>query len=541
MKIALCQINTTVADFEGNVRKISEYASRVAARGAGLAVFPELAVTGYPPRDLLLRVDFVESVHRALRDLARRVRLPLLVGTVVPNESKVGKPLYNAAAFVRGGRVAAVFRKMLIPTYDVFDEARYFEPGGAPGAIRIGRERVGVTICEDVWNDADFWPKRLYRVDPVAILWKQRFDLLVNLSASPFELGKADLRRRMLAAAALKYRRPVLQVNLVGGNDELLFDGNSLAIDAAGRTVARGNAFEEDMVVVDTDRLSPISCVSPSEAAEAYEALVMGTRDYARKTGFLSAVLGLSGGIDSSVTACIAAAALGPKNVLGVLMPGPYSSRGSIDDSRALAKALGIPTVTVSIVPIFRAFLQTLRAVFKGLKPDATEENLQARLRGTILMALSNKFGHLLLTTGNKSEMSVGYCTLYGDMCGGLAVISDAPKMLVYAMGRHINGILPVIPDPVFKKAPSAELRPNQTDQDSLPPYPVLDRFIDAYVERLEPPSRMKIPGFSHAKRETWARKIDAAEYKRRQAPPGLKLTPLAFGSGRREPIARKI
>lgn len=551
MKIALCQINTTVADFGGNARKILDFTGRAARGGAHLALFPELAVTGYPPKDLLLRSDFVAGAMKALKDIARLAPIPMLVGTVIRNMAGVGKPLHNVAAFLQDGRIKTFAPKMLIPTYDVFDEARYFEPAKTPTLIRIGGKRIGVTICEDLWNDRDFWPRRHYFVDPVSMLRKKGFDVLVNLSASPFELGKVKLRHKMLKAAAKKYGRPVFQVNLVGGNDDILFDGNSLAIDAVGRLMARGKAFAEDMRVVDSgaqtdrsslDKLGMSGGIGTSgKAEEAHEALVMGVRDYAGKTGFRSAVLGLSGGIDSSVTACVAAEALGPQNVLGVLMPGPYSSKGSVEDSRKLAEALGMTTRVISIVPMVRASLKTLRPVFAGRRPDVTEENIQARVRGMILMAISNKFGHLLLTTGNKSEMSVGYCTLYGDMCGGLAVISDVPKMLVYGIGRHINRIRPIIPKSVFTKAPSAELRPNQTDQDSLPPYPVLDAFIEAYVERLTPPGRMRISKMRRSDIQMWANKIDAAEYKRRQAPPGLKITSRAFGAGRREPIARKI
>ncbi len=540
MKIAMCQIDTTVADFEGNVRKILEVTDRAKALGAELAVCPELAVPGYPPKDLFFRADFIDAARRALGDLTRRSKIATLAGSIAPNATGNGKPLFNIAAFIQNGRVQASAQKMLIPTYDVFDEARYFEPGSGPTSIRIGGRRIGVTICEDVWNDADFWPRRLYRVDPVRMLAAKGFDALVNLSASPFELGKADLRQKLLSALAKKYRRPVLQVNLVGGNDELLFDGNSSAIDSRGRTIARGAAFREDLKTVDLES-PPMSLPRLSRAAEAYEALVMGTRDYARKTGFRSAILGLSGGIDSSVTACIAAAALGRENVTGVLMPGPYSSKGSVRDAGALVKALGIRSRLISIVPMVQASLRALKPAFRGCRPDVTEENLQARIRGNVLMALSNKFGHLLLTTGNKSELSVGYCTLYGDMCGGLAVISDAPKMLVYGIGRHINRRARIIPEVVFTKAPSAELRPNQTDQDSLPPYPVLDAFVDAYVEKHTPLSKIRVRGLSAKDVWTWAKKIDAAEYKRRQAPPGLKLTSRAFGIGRREPIARKI
>ncbi len=541
MKIALGQINTTVADFEGNALRIIEMTGRAAGVGADLAVFPELAVTGYPPKDMLLRTDFVDRAGRSLAEIARRSPIPVLIGTVRKNAKGAGKPLHNSAAFIRNRRIESWADKMLIPTYDVFDEARYFEPAARPAAIRLGGKRIGVTICEDVWNDPDFWPKRTYRQDPVALLGRAGFDILINLSASPFEIGKGDLRRRMLAGAAKKYRRPVLQVNLVGGNDELLFDGQSLAIDPEGRVLRMGKAFAEDLVLVDLEDTRWISPPNRGTEEEAYEALVMGTRDYAAKTGFRSAILGLSGGIDSAVTAGIAVEALGHRQMRAVSMPGPYSSKSSVSDSEALAKRLGIRLEKIPITPIFRACLRGLKPVFKGTPKDVTEENLQARIRGMILMALSNKFGHLLLTTGNKSELSVGYCTLYGDMCGGLAVISDVPKMLVYAIGRHINRRATIIPDAIFTKAPSAELRPHQTDQDSLPPYPVLDALIEAYVERMRPADIIRVPGLSLKQIRRWTTAIDRAEYKRRQATPGLKLRPRAFGQGRREPIARKI
>lgn len=545
MKIALCQIDTTVGDFSGNTRKILSAGTLAAARGADLAVFPELAIPGYPPKDLLLRSDFVESAGRALSDVSRKTPLALVVGTILPNTSRVGKSLYNVAAFVRRKKSPAVFaRKMLIPSYDVFDESRYFEPAARPVRISFGGMDIGLSICEDVWNDETARSvSRQYSVNPVKMLMRSGIDVLLNLSASPFELGKPARRFRMISRIARKYRRPVVQVNLVGGNDELLFDGNSIAVDAGGRLRSQGKAFREDMQMFD---LGPASVPyrgrfrRAQRAEEAYESLVMGTRDYARKTGFRSAVLGLSGGIDSSVTACIAAAALGPSNVLGVLMPGPYSSRGSVRDAEALVRTLGIRSVTVRIDPLIRAFRSILSTVFKGLPADVTEENLQARIRGVILMALSNKFGHLLLTTGNKSELSVGYCTLYGDMCGGLAVISDTPKMLVYAVGRHINRSRRIIPEAVFTKPPSAELRPNQTDQDTLPPYPVLDAFVDDYVEKMRPAGICGPAKLTLKERRELAKKIDMAEYKRRQAAPGLRLTPQAFGYGRRHPIARK-
>ncbi|MBI4178851.1 NAD+ synthase [bacterium] len=549
MKIALGQINTVVGDFEGNSRKILSAASLASSRGADLAVFPELALPGYPPRDLVLRAEFVSAAGRALAELSRRAPLPLLVGTLLPNRSKIGNPLFNAAAYVQPRRPVRTFaRKMLIPTYDVFDELRYFEPSDRPTVLSVGGYRIGVSICEDIWNEDPFLarplrkfiPVRRYAKNPVGMLKKMGFDLLVNLSASPFELGKATRRLRLLRSVARKCHRPVALVNLVGGNDELLFDGNSLAVDASGTLLAQGRAFSEDVQVVDFSKSARVPFSEMPRAEEAYEALVMGTRDYARKTGFRSAVLGLSGGIDSSVTACVAAAALGPKNVTGVLMPGPFSSKGSIRDAELLARALGISAITVPISPPFRAFQSALRPVFKGLPRDVTEENLQARIRGTLLMAVSNKFGHLLLTTGNKSELSVGYCTLYGDMCGGLAVISDVPKMLVYEIGRHINRLRRVIPEAVFTKAPSAELRPNQTDQDSLPPYSALDAFIDDYVEWIRPAPACGPRRMPAALREKLAADIDRAEYKRRQAAPGLRITRHAFGYGRRLPIARK-
>ncbi|KAB2659736.1 MAG: NAD+ synthase [Verrucomicrobia bacterium] len=547
MRIAIAQSNLTVGDIAGNEARILGAYRRGIEAGVELVVCPELAVTGYPPRDLLLRPAFVRENLAAVQRLAAATGpVGLLVGFVSEHPERPGRGLRNSAALLRNGSVVAIRHKTLLPTYDVFDEDRYFEPATDNLPIDFDGRKLGVTICEDVWNDADFWPERRYRPDPASVLVAAGAEILVNLSASPWHLDKDRTRHGMLANLARKTRRPVVYCNLVGGNDELVFDGQSVAFDATGALAVQGAAFAEDFLVVDTD--APGAAVPRVHGREEllFGALVLGTRDYLHKCGFKSAVLGLSGGIDSAVVACIAVEALGLGNVRGLALPSQYSSPGSLDDARALSANLGIAHDVVPIQPPFEAVKEQLRGVFAGLPEDVAEENIQARLRGVILMAMSNKFGSLLLTTGNKSELAVGYCTLYGDMCGGLAVISDVPKTQVYRLAEWINADSAArfgrawIPRASIDKPPSAELRPNQTDQDSLPPYEVLDSILEQYVVGQRSPSEIIAGGHAEADVRRVVRLIDLAEYKRRQAAPGLKVTTKAFGVGRRVPVAQR-
>ncbi len=544
MKIALAQIDTTVGDFAGNVDLIVKYAQCALDRGADLAVFPELALCGYPPRDLVEKPAFIQRSQRELLRLAGLLPpIPTLVGYVRHSRASQGKPVANAAAWLEGGKVVVDYAKILLPFYDVFDESRYFEPGASVCVHALGGYRVGITICEDVWNDKHFWANRFYTRDPVEECVAAGANLLLNIASSPYNTEKIQLRYDMLRTIATKQRIPVAYVNHVGGNDQLIFDGSSLAFNARGELVARARAFAEDLVIFDTsDGATEIHPAPECEMAEIYQALCLGIRDYLRKCGFKRVLVGLSGGIDSSLVATLAADSLGPQNVLGVGMPGVYSSPGSIRDAEALAQNLGIGFRIVPITPMFDSYLATLEPAFEGAPPDVTEENIQARIRGTILMALSNKFGSLLLTTGNKSELGVGYCTLYGDMAGGLAVIADLPKTTVYALAQYINRSGERIPQACLDKPPSAELRPNQTDQDSLPPYEVLDPVLKAYIE--EDRSVDEIAAAQHLDPvlvRRIVRMVNAAEYKRQQAPPTLKVTAKAFGMGRRYPIAQKF
>jgi NAD+ synthase/NAD+ synthase (glutamine-hydrolysing) len=546
VKIALLQINPTVGDLSGNLRLIAGAAREAKARGADLAVTPELALVGYLPRDLLLGPGFVARSWDRLDALARELAdgPPTLVGVPEPNPSDQGRPLFNTAALVTGGRVAGRFRKSLLPTYDVFDEDRYFEPFHGAQVLELGGRRLGVSICEDIWNDRDFWKRRRYHHDPIEELVRAGAGAIVNMSASPFSAGKHVRREEMLGATARRHRVPVVYVNQYGGNDDLVFDGRSCAFGADGAPIARGRAFDGDVVVCDLDAGAAIAPASdPGLEADIWHALVLGTRDYARKCGFARAVLGLSGGIDSALTAAVAVDALGAGCVLGVLMPSPFSSRGSVDDALDLARRLGIETLTLPIDEAMRVMEATLAPAFRGAPRDVTEENIQARIRGNLLMALSNKRGALLLTTGNKSELAVGYCTLYGDMSGGLGVIADVPKTMVYRVARWLNTSrpAPVIPDAVLEKAPSAELRPNQTDQDSLPPYDVLDDILQRHIERHEPAEAIVAAGFDAATVRRVLQMVRAAEFKRKQAAPGLKVTDRAFGTGWRMPIAARV
>jgi NAD+ synthetase len=542
MKVALAQINPTVGDVAGNGAKILEAYRRGLTQGADLVVCPELAITGYPPRDLLLKRQFVAQNLDALERLATATGTTgLLVGYVARNDRRPGREVANAVALLEQGRITATRIKTLLPTYDVFDEDRYFESAAENLPVEFGGRKIGLTICEDIWNDDDFWPERRYRGNPPADLAEKGAEIIFNVSASPWSLGKSRTRYEMLRSLALKIRRPVVMCNQVGGNDELVFDGSSLVFSGAGELIAHAQPFEEDFVLVDTDSARAVSPPALPDEELIYKALVLGLRDYLHKCGFKSAVLGLSGGIDSAVTACLAVAALGRENVRGVSLPSQYSSQHSLDDARTLSQRLGIQYDVIPIQPGFETVKQTLRPVFEGRPEDITEENLQARLRAVILMALSNKFGSLLLTTGNKSELAVGYCTLYGDMCGGLAVISDVPKTMIYRLAHWINREKEIIPVSSITKPPSAELRPNQCDQDSLPPYDVLDAIVEQYVVQGKTRSGIVAQGFDEATVQRVIRLIDLSEYKRRQAAPGLKVTSKAFGMGRRMPIAQRF
>lgn len=541
MKIALAQINPTVGDFAGNVKRIVRAVRRAEKGGADLCVCPEMCVTGYPARDLLLSREFIDGNLKALERLARDIgEMPVIAGFVDRNRAVVGKGLFNAGALIRCGAVRQVFHKMLLPSYDVFDELRYFDPADGVTVATVAGKKVGLTICEDIWNVPEFWQRRFYAVDPVEMLVKKGAEMLITISASPFVIGRRALRHSIAKSIALRHGIPVYYVNQVGGNDQLVFDGCSLALDARGELIAQGRAFEEDLVFAGTEAPHPplIWGEEPTEETVC-EALVLGVRDYARKCGFRDAVVGLSGGIDSAVTACIAVRALGRRHVRGVSMPSMYSSRGSVDDARALAKNLGISFATVPITPVYRAYLRALAPHLRRRRPDTTEENIQARVRGNILMALSNKFGALVLSTGNKSEMAVGYCTLYGDMAGGLAVLSDVPKTLVYGIARHLNEGGRIIPPASISKPPSAELKPGQTDQDTLPSYEVLDAVLARYIEKRQSPEEIIAAGYDRKLVCGIIRRVERNEYKRHQAPPGLKITSKAFGYGRRIPLAQ--
>jgi NAD+ synthase/NAD+ synthase (glutamine-hydrolysing) len=543
VKIALGQINPTVGDFSGNAAKHIDYAKRAQAAGAGLILFPELSVCGYPPRDLVERSSFVARNRETAELIAKQTSgISVVCGLVTPAESETGKSAMNSAALLQDGKIAFLQSKMLLPTYDVFDEMRNFAPAKSQNLFPFCGNQMALTICEDAWNDKLFWPKRLYTVDPIETLIRAGGNFVLNISSSPFWIGKRELRRDMLTAIARHHKVPVALVNQVGGNDSLVFDGSSLVLNAEGNVIAQGKSFEEDLIYFDSKTLTgDMHDQIEGEEASVYAALVLGTRDYMHKCGFQTAIIGLSGGIDSALTAVIAADAVGPKNVIGVGMPGPYSSPGSIDDARALATNLGIRFDLLSINQAFEAYQQTLKEVFAGRQEDVTEENIQSRARGTLLMALSNKLGAIVLSTGNKSELGVGYCTLYGDMVGGLAVISDVPKTLVYRLSHYVNSRSPVIPEATLEKPPSAELRPNQKDSDSLPPYEILDAVLEDYVESARSAEQIASDhGFDLEVVRRVVRMVDRAEYKRQQAAPGIKISSKAFGYGRRFPIAAK-
>ena len=555
MKIALAQINPTVGDFSGNTRKILEFAEKAASAGAELVLLPELAICGYPPADLLEKTVFIERAERAVSEIAAWTegagRPAVLCGTVAPACGVTeGKRVQNLAVLLAGGDVVFRQEKTLLPFYDVFDEQRYFEPAKQQTLVELGGQKLAITICEDAWNDKGFWPERRYNTDPVERLlggWETEpgtQKIMLNLSASPYWRGKQALREEMLAAVAVRYGAVVAMTNQVGGNDSLLFDGSSFALGADGKAIARAASFAEDLVCFDTassTRLEPLA-EEPGDIAATWQALVLGTRDYVRKCGFSKVLIGLSGGIDSALVAALAVEAVGAENVMGVGMPSAYSSTGSVDDARELAANLGIRFEMLAIRPIVDQFDGVLESLFTGTAFGLAEENVQARTRGVLLMALSNKFGSLVLTTGNKSEMATGYCTLYGDMAGGLAVIGDVMKTRVYALSRYANRDRVVIPIATLEKPPSAELRPDQKDTDSLPPYEVLDPILEAYVERYE--SAEQIAGEQGVDLEQVRhilRMVERAEYKRQQAAPVLKVTQKSFGSGRRFPIAIKV
>jgi len=546
VRIALAQINPTVGDLRGNVERMAIRTREAAGRGAEVVVFPELSITGYPPRDLVEKPSFVEGSERALGRLARETAdldLSVICGYVSRTEFETGKPVFNRAAVLEHGEVVFRQAKMLLPNYDVFDEARYFRPGEREFLCTVRKKQIALTICEDAWNDRRFWKQRLYQRDPVEELFSAGGEILICINASPYNMGKREFRRSIYRAAARRYKKPVVYVNQVGGNDQLVFDGSSFAMNDQGEVIASARSFEEDVVMVDTEASTGDRHEDFTDECEAvYQALVLGTRDYIRKCGFSRVLIGLSGGIDSSLTAAIAVEAVGRQNVTGVAMPGPYSSDHSVRDAREMAEKLGIKFEIVPIGGAYDRMIEELRPLFYDETPGVTEENLQSRLRGVTLMALSNKTGALVLTTGNKSELAVGYCTLYGDMCGGLAVISDVPKTMVYSLSRIANRRHhDAIPENVFTKPPSAELRPNQKDSDSLPEYEELDPILEAYIEHYKAPRQiaeeLKLPVEMV---EEIVNKVDRNEYKRQQAAPGLKVTTKAFGIGRRFPIAQR-
>jgi NAD+ synthase (glutamine-hydrolysing) len=539
MKIGFAQINVTVGDLGGNCELIVRAYERLAKAGAELVLTPELAITGYAPQDLVFKSRFVPENLAILEKLHARVgQAALLVGFVDRNEGR-GKPYRNAAALLERGKPIRKIYKSLLPTYDVFDEERYFEPANRVEPLDIHGKKVGVTICEDIWTE-HYLPRPLYDCEPVRSLVEQGAEIIVNLSSSPFSLHKPAIRYELVAGLARAHQRPICYCNLVGGNDQLVFDGNSIAVNPTGNLIAQLAAFGEDEKVVDTDSTDTIAFGEPKTPEQIFSALSLGLRDYCRKCSFGSAVVGLSGGIDSAVTAVIAADALGAENVTGVSMPSPYSSRGSVDDARVLARNLGIKLLEVPVSDAFRDFKSQFKEIFKGLPENETEENMQPRLRAMTLMALSNKFGHLVLSTGNKSELAVGYCTLYGDMAGGLAVISDVPKTIVYELARWLNRKREIIPRSTIDKPPSAELKPNQKDQDTLPPYEILDQILQLYVEENLSARDIIARGFDEKTVRWVQRRVDLNEYKREQAAPGLKVTSRAFGIGRKMPIAQK-
>ena len=543
LRVGMAQINPTIGDIAGNLAKIKSFIARAKKDQVELVIFPELSLIGYPPMDLLEKEDFIVSALSALETLAIHApEIGVIIGCIRKNPQMPGMPLLNCAGLLYKGKLTFVQAKSLLPSYDVFDETRYFQPALQITPTSFHGVTLGISICEDIWNDKDFWERRLYPQDPIRDLATQRSDLIINISASPFSLGKRKLRYQMIANGVKKYQLPIIFVNQVGGNDSLIFDGGSFALDEKGSLVAQAKCFDEDFVIVDFNNLARAETTfKEDDLVSIHQALLLGIKDYAQKTGFKKVLLGLSGGIDSSLTCLLAVQALGKENVLGILLPSSYSSSSSLTDAKSLAENLGIDYQIIPIGDIFSLYKESLSPIFKGMTEDVTEENLQARIRGTLLMALSNKYGHLLLTTGNKSEIAMGYCTLYGDMAGGLAVISDLPKMLVYRLAGHLNREKKWIPKNVLTKPPSAELRPDQKDEDSLPPYAILDEILHSYIEGNKGKAEIIRLGFDPALVKEVLEKVDRNEYKRRQAPPGLRITSKAFGFGRRMPIAQQF
>ena len=546
MKITLAQLNPTIGDIRGNVAKVTQTLSQCSKDSPDLVVFPELFLVGYPPRDLLERPSFIARTEEAIQELLhvsqKYPQTGIIVGAPQPGQQSTGKGLHNSALLLYQGRLLFTQHKSLLPTYDVFDEPRYFDPASEDPVVKFKDETLGISICEDAWNDPALWHRPTYSYDPIEALAEKGASLIINIAASPFHRGKETLRYNIVRSHATKHRIPFLFINQVGANDELIFDGRSVGVDGAGNPLVVFPPFEEHVQTISVDRDGvPNSYVPQEEIVSVYQALVLGVRDYMRKCGFTSALVGLSGGIDSAVTCCIAVAAVGAKNVVAVTMPGPYSSPGSVEDSQKLAKNLGIRFETIPISPAYEVYLKSLHHHFKGREVDITEENIQARIRGNILMALSNKFGHLVLSTGNKSELAVGYCTLYGDMSGGLSVIADVPKTMVYELAQYINRDSIRIPQEIIHKPPSAELREHQTDQDTLPPYEVLDQILHYYVDEHYSMADILQHNLDPETVKWVIRAVERNEYKRRQAVPGLKVTSKAFGVGRRMPIAAKF
>ena len=545
MKIAIAQINPIIGDFNHNFEKIQRFADKAIELSCDLVVFSELVIPGYPPRDLLEKNDFIEANLACLNRLLSSIRgIGVICGFADKNPDDKGKPLYNSAVLFEDGNILHKVHKRLLPTYDIFDERRYFEPGRETTSYSYKGRRIGLTVCEDAWNDEDIFKRRIYSIDPVALVVQAGADLVINISASPFYVGTREFRWNMFGSMARKHGVPLIFANQVGGNDSVLFDGISTVFDNNGNVMARACDFDEDLIVFDSQapELSKgdLHLISNSDTESILKALVMGTRDYVTKCGFSKVVVGLSGGIDSALTACIAVKALGRENVSVVFMPSQYTSKDNFEDTEKLAENLGIVLIRIPIDGIFKEFLRFLSPSFKDSEPDITEQNIQARIRGTILMGLSNKHGSLVLSTGNKSELAVGYCTLYGDMTGGLAVISDVPKTIVYDLARFINREKEYIPPRIISKAPSAELKPDQTDQDDLPPYEILDSILKGYIEDFKGADELAQTGFDKDIVEEVIFKVDRNEYKRHQAPPGLKVTSKAFGYGRRYPLAQR-
>ena len=542
MKVLVAQLNPVVGDIKGNLARLIETLSQFRNEDPDLVVFPELFLVGYPPRDLLERRWFINNTQQAIDEIVKisggYKNTGIVFGAPMPTNKSTGRGLYNAALLVYQGKVLGMQNKSLLPTYDVFDEARYFDPAAEIHPIPFKNEVIGLSICEDAWNDPELWSRSFYDNDPIAVLASNGATVMVNISASPFSMGKEEIRYRIIRKHCEKHKMPFVFVNQIGGNDELIFDGRSMCFSRTGEILATLPPFKEKVEIVNISQKGKPAFVPQDKIESVYEALVLGLADYVRKCGFQKVVIGLSGGIDSAIVAVLAKEAIGASNVLGIAMPSPYSSKGSLEDSRKIAHTLGIKFEIIPIMSVYDSYLKTLKEQFAGTPMGVAEENIQARIRGNILMSISNKFGHLVLTTGNKSEIAVGYCTLYGDMSGGLAVISDVPKTMIYKLAQYINRKVEIIPSAIIEKPPSAELRPNQHDQDTLPPYDILDPILHYYIE--EGFSQDEIIGLNYEPEVVkWVIKtVNKNEYKRWQAAPGLKVTSKAFGLGRRMPIA---